>query len=317
MLPSPPSPEPHTVEIEATNHCSARCQFCPHPRMRRPKGFMQLDSFSGLLDDLAEYREGMWLNSHLSANPFPRVNFAGLGEPTLHKHLPKLVGAAVKRDFPVHMVTNGAHLRPRLVSDLVENGISRVAISLHTLDPSLYSSLMNLSLDRTLPLIRRAVPEFLQAGVAVELWRVLPPVATRTRDRFEDAYDDFVQSVGGPQVLGPSEPWDRDGTVRSIVPVADDSAIAGIWCHNMFFTLPIAWNGDVTTCCVDYAFMRQTLGNAFEEGISGVQRRRADDYRRRELPVCKTCTKWLDREYSEVAVVLGIDGKRDGVQDEQ
>ncbi len=27
----PPSPEPHTVEIELTNHCSARCSFCPHP----------------------------------------------------------------------------------------------------------------------------------------------------------------------------------------------------------------------------------------------------------------------------------------------
>ncbi|MDE5124075.1 MAG: hypothetical protein O4965_30205 [Trichodesmium sp. St19_bin1] len=47
----PSIPEPHTIEVEATNHCSARRSFCPHPRMKRSKGFLDIECFQKFIGD--------------------------------------------------------------------------------------------------------------------------------------------------------------------------------------------------------------------------------------------------------------------------
>lgn len=298
----PPNPEPHTVEIEATNHCSARCNFCPHPVMTRSKGYLDPDAFVGFLVELARDREELWIY-RASGGALPRIVFAGLGEPTLHPRLAEMVEASTRFGFRTQVVTNGAHLSDVLLDRLVAVGLDNLAISLHTLDPAVYYDIMKLPLAGVLPKIQAALARLAATPVDVELWRVLPPPG-RPRESAEASqrFADLIGSHPEVRILGPSEPWSRDSTVSlSAWPVADDSARGGIWCHRLYFTYNVAWDGTVVMCCVDFHRATVELGNVFHESFAEIQRRRAGVFRGADKPpICRGCRRWEDEEYVQV-----------------
>ena len=50
MLQLPTLPEPTEIEIETTNYCNARCVACPRNKLMAPKGYMDEQVFSVLLE---------------------------------------------------------------------------------------------------------------------------------------------------------------------------------------------------------------------------------------------------------------------------
>ena len=298
MLPAPPTPEPHTIEIEATNRCSAACTFCPHSTMTRPKGSLCADDLARLLDEVDRWRPTAWLNDRAGEMVFPRINFAGLGEPTLHDDLPLLVSLCSERGYSTQVVTNGSHLTASVSERLLEVGLDRLVVSLHTLDPEAYWNLMRLRLSRTLPNVLHAMDAFLSAGREVELWRVRPLGWAPEVERADEArFAEMLRDRPGTIILGPSDAWERDGTVDSVLPLANDTSEAGIWCHNLFFSLPICWDGEVPLCCVDYHRVSVPGGNAFRQPFSDILAHRRSLYEARDQGICRTCTKWVDTEY--------------------
>jgi MoaA/NifB/PqqE/SkfB family radical SAM enzyme len=298
----PSEPEPHTIEIEATNYCSARCSFCPHSIMTRKKGFLNVALFKTFIRRLGVDRERLWLFS-ASRGAVPRVVFAGLGEPTLHPNLPQLVEVCSEQGFRTQVVTNGAHLTEGLVRRLSRAGMSQLAVSLHSLNPVIYQSVMRLPLSKVLPRINMTLEMLAGSGVAVELWRVLPPPGM-PRESAEDMqrFEELIARFPWVKVLGPSEPWSRDGTVAdSAWPVADDSERGGIWCHRLFFTHNVAWDGTAVMCCVDYNRISVPLGNVFSDSFEEIRQRRAEILRAARKPaICQGCRRWQDFEYDEV-----------------
>lgn len=296
----PPVPEPHTLEVEATNHCSAKCVFCPHPRMERPKGFMDVELFERFVADLNTLRQDLWLNKAAGRLVFPKIVFAGLGEPTLHPQILRLVEICAQHEFICRVVTNGAHLTPELVSGLIDAKLSSLAVSLHSLNSSIYTAIMGLKLSRTLPGIKNAFAMLNDSKVEVEVWRVMaPPGMQRETTEDQADFDRFMSEYPEIKILGPSEPWSRDDTVpNSALPHADDSARGPIWCNNLYFTTNIAWDGTVVMCCVDYHRITMPLGNIFTDGFAEVQRRREAVYKATSGPaICRNCHKWADQEY--------------------
>lgn len=303
MLVYPPFPEPHTLEVEATNHCSARCLFCPNPRMTRPKGYLDADRFDDFLSEFSRHRDTLWLNRVSGLAKYPRVVFAGLGEPTLHARIVDLVRSCTTHGLRSQVVTNGAHLNKALLRGLIDAGLGNLAISLHTLNPGIYQSLMNLRLDVTLPRITLALRTLQGSSVAVELWRVLPPPGMeRDSPADQEAFDAFVQPFPFVKVLGPSEPWDRDDTVPSSVwGVVNDDPSSSVWCHKLYLTHNIAWDGTAVMCCVDYHRITTPLGNVFEDTFEDIQRRRMEILRGSVKPrICHGCRRWADPEYADI-----------------
>lgn len=300
-FPVPPRPEPYTVEIELTNHCNASCSFCPHSRMTRAKGFFAFERFPAFLAELSDLRAKLWLNATTSSMAFPRIVFAGLGDPTLHPRLPEFVRACSDARFETMVVTNGYKLGARLAEDLVAAGLDVCAISLHSVNPDHYRRLMGLDLRRTLARLDTAFPVFAAADTRVELWRVAPPPGEPRDDADDEArFAGFCQRFPFVRVLGPSEPWERDGQVpTSPWPTVHDSD--PVWCHKLYFTLNVAWDGTAVMCCVDFHRMTQPLGNVFVDGLHEVQRRRAQVFHR-PPELCTTCRRWPDNEYAERVV---------------
>ena len=55
---------PLNIGIEITNNCNLNCIMCNHDKMKRTKGFMQLDTYKKIIDETAIEQPGtrIWLD---------------------------------------------------------------------------------------------------------------------------------------------------------------------------------------------------------------------------------------------------------------
>ena len=71
------------LRMESTNHCNFKCTFCPHPQMKRKKGFMDEDLFYKTIDQAADLG-------------IIKLDLRNFGEPMLDKRL----GRMANEDIP-------------------------------------------------------------------------------------------------------------------------------------------------------------------------------------------------------------------------
>jgi pyruvate-formate lyase-activating enzyme len=130
---------PRLVAIETTNHCNAKCVFCPNNALSRDKGPMSDDVFDKIVSDCAEFPLGA-IEPFLQGDPF--------ADPKILLRLEKL-----RRSLPktkLRLYTNGYGMTPQKIDALAEIGLDHLYVSLNTLDPKRYESSMGLQLERTL-----------------------------------------------------------------------------------------------------------------------------------------------------------------------
>ena len=92
----------------------------------------------GFLNKLSEYRESIWLNSHTNKIKYPKVVFAGLGEPLLHPEIVEILKLTHNYGFETELVTNGLLLDNDLAEEIVKSNLETICISLHSLNSSMY-----------------------------------------------------------------------------------------------------------------------------------------------------------------------------------
>ena len=69
---------PSLIDFEVTNHCNLSCIMCARASMKRPKGFMDMDLFKKIVDQIPPHRiEKSWFHLH--------------GEPLLHPKLTDMI----------------------------------------------------------------------------------------------------------------------------------------------------------------------------------------------------------------------------------
>lgn len=117
------------LRISITDRCNFRCIYC-----MPPEGVVQMSHM-----DILRYNEIVDIAKIAAEAGVKHIRLTG-GEPTVRKGLVDLVRDI--HDIPgiesVAMTTNGM-LLPRMAQDLKEAGLSRVNISLDTLDPQQFT----------------------------------------------------------------------------------------------------------------------------------------------------------------------------------
>lgn len=110
------------ANIEITNLCNFDCWFCPRRAMTRENGLMTYEKFKEMI-----------LNLNL-ANFLKEIALAGIGEPTLHPDLIKMI-SFVKNNMPFKVVltTNASKFADQsFVEGLLGTNVDKVTISLRT-----------------------------------------------------------------------------------------------------------------------------------------------------------------------------------------
>ncbi|MBN1222598.1 MAG: radical SAM protein [Candidatus Aminicenantes bacterium] len=110
---------PPTIQIEPTNVCNLACPLCPSGTgtMKRPKGFMSMETFHKILDELQEVLLSVFLY--------------GWGEPFLNQQLPQMIEACTARKILSLTDTNGQCLQSYdKALRVVDSGLTAIIIAL-------------------------------------------------------------------------------------------------------------------------------------------------------------------------------------------
>ena len=105
------------VYVEITNQCNASCSFCPGTV--RPARRMSMEEFRHIADQLQGVTK--YLYYHL------------MGEPLTHPLLPDMIRYASSLGYKSAITTNGK-LLPRVGDNLLEAGVYKVNISVHSFE---------------------------------------------------------------------------------------------------------------------------------------------------------------------------------------
>lgn len=236
------------VYVEITNICNKSCSFCPgHDRDPRR---MSVEEFERVTDSLVGVTK--YIYYHL------------MGEPTTHPQLCNFIKTAKKKGFNSAVTTNGT-LLGRVGDDLIESGVYKVNISVHSFegqDERAYLEYLDTCFD--------FADKASKAGVltVMRLWnkgfdggRNLDIVA-RLKERFADG--EWKESPTGARIrhrlhleYGDRFAWPDMG--------AEDSG-NNVFCYGLSDHFSVLCDGTVVPCCLDRNG-DMALGNIFEDNI--------------------------------------------------
>ena len=117
---------PRSLWIELTSKCPFDCVFCSRSTLRGAGEHMSFALYRSLI---AQLREPEVI----------RLNYSG--ESTHHPRIIEAIELAAATGASVELVTALASLPHRLIGPLVESGLGRLSISLHTMDAAQFSAI--------------------------------------------------------------------------------------------------------------------------------------------------------------------------------
>jgi molybdenum cofactor biosynthesis enzyme MoaA len=266
---------PRLVAIETTNHCNAKCVFCPNNALARDRGPMPDDVFDKIVEDCKAFPLEA-VEPFLQGDPF--------SDPKILPRLEKL-----KRELPktkLRLYTNGYGMNPKKIDALAEIGLDHLYVSVNTLDPERYKGTMGLPIERTLRNLDYLTEPARRHRVAKNITFRM----TRLADTSLDEQESFVAFAKSKQVR-----WfivglfNYKGVVESRLPVPRYG------CEHVD-RLDIMASGNVTLCCMDHDG-EYGWGSVKDLSVLELYRhQQARKYRqlhaagqRREIEPCGTC----------------------------
>ena len=247
------------VYLEITNICNRACSFCPGTV--RPHRRMTMEEFDRVTDRLRGVTE--YLYYHV------------MGEPLTHPLLPDFIRLAKKKGFRSAITTNGT-LLPSRGRELIEAGVYKVNISVHSFEDGEDGEAHGRYLDGLLDFADRAS----ESGVltVLRLWNLdghgqaLGGNNERTLDYLRARFPD-----------GGDTPWrfsNRGARLRDKLHLeygdrfewpdmeAEDRG-SGVFCYGLKDHFAILCDGRVVPCCLDREGAI-TLGNIFESDVEDI-----------------------------------------------
>src|SRR3989338_11207747 len=124
-----PSLLPNQLFIEITDHCMLECIMCPRRHFKRGIGFMNIDLYKKIIDEVSQWPEP------------PTIMLVFLGEPLAHSEFIKFVQYAANKKVVVNTVSNGYVLTPQLAQEILNSGLERITFSLDAATKEVYDQI--------------------------------------------------------------------------------------------------------------------------------------------------------------------------------
>ncbi|MBO5935030.1 MAG: radical SAM protein [Clostridia bacterium] len=264
------------VYIEITNVCNMNCSFCHgHSRDKR---FMSEDAFNLILDRLSGQTE--YIYYHL------------MGEPLLHPLLPVFLKTAKNKGYKSMITTNGTLLN-KCGDDIINAGIHKVNISVHSFEESDNDEYLNY-LGKIADFAEKAN----YAGVIIVLrfWNNGIDEAKNNFaiDYFRSRFDgDWAENSKGLRIRNKMfiEYGDRFGWPDKNAEIQGDE----VFCYGLRDHFGILCDGTIVPCCLDSDGVIN-LGNVFDSDIESIlsseraaAMKSAFDCRKASEELCRRC----------------------------
>lgn len=262
---------PSKILFEPTSSCNLKCPLCPTGRgtLNRADGFMSLDQFKGIIDEIAPY------TTH--------VEMGGYGEPLLNENIFPMIRYATDKGIYVNMHSNVNLIdTPEKVRDLVASGLYHLTLSVDGATQKTYHRYRVGGNVETVVANAKAIMQERNRSGSERPFVTMQTVVTKVNEHEVDQIREIAEDVGvdaykakkaslsmtrpkgaadvAPSIIShwlPSKRYHRHNTT------VDKMNFNG--CDWLYKRCLVYWNGDITTCCFDASAVNK-MGNIFEAG---------------------------------------------------
>lgn len=305
LLAGQPARVPFVDQIELTNICPFRCQFCPRGvegKMKRPTGRMDFALFERLLEQL-----------HPDQAKWRAMELHHLGESLVHPEVDRFIAAAARRGLPTELSCNPSMLKGDLGPRILDAGLRRIVLSLDGVD------------DETSTLIRGPAARYdkaehnLEALLAHAAGMAEPPtIVIQMIDLHQNRHQRGAFLAR----------WGRTGLsfVRAYVKDLDgpDPATGepsetpvSYLCSYPWRSVVVLWDGRVVPCCRD-SDAALVLGDLTTQSLEEIWqaaevKRLREQLRKREVPcghLCDGCS-WSRDAFAKAMAARHPDGVKE------
>ncbi len=295
---------PYSLFIDPTNQCNFQCKFCPTgdrellQKIDRPAGMMDMKLYEKIIDSIQS--ESIASNSKLK-----RLHLFKDGEPFLHKDLVKMIRYAKQSNISesVETTTNASLLTKRKALEIIESGLDIIRVSIEHTSNEGYKQLCgsNADYEKIKENINYLYTEKKRRNAALQVHvKILDVKLSQTeKDTFLNDFSSSADSINIDQLMGWSGAEDKDWKLGQIVTTGMDATTPlneRIVCPVPFFKMAINFNGQVSTCCVDWslgAIVGDFRKQSFKEIWQGAKLRnfRLNHLmgKRRLIEICAEC----------------------------
>ena len=251
------SPMPFTLTVELVNRCNLNCIMCFTENHKTQKFTVNIEQFK----ELIKQAEKIGIPSILIGSGSEGLIYKEI------KNIIKIVNESKIMDF--FLITNGTLLTPELSRYIIENGVTRLLISLDAVTEDTFEKIRG---KRLLGLIEHNIENFLK--IRKELNKSFPilrlsfcvqDLNRHEQKRFVKKWKDKVDYLDF-QVLSD---FSYVGKLLKEKDSNKSKSSDTPFCHYPFSYLSIWSNGDISPCCVFYG-KNIVLGNIKENTLEEV-----------------------------------------------
>lgn len=248
---------PDRVYLESTNVCNLDCIMCPTGLHidTRPKGFIEWDLFTAVIDEIAPFAEAVVLHSW--------------GEPLLHKDIIEMIAYAKARGLWVETSTNATRLDEDTARKILASGLDRIYLSMDGLTKETYERVrvkgkyeeVLANIERFLDL-KHELGSPIEADIQIVRLSETDAEVEAFVERWKSSRADVINvkelDTWGGQIDQVSE--------LAVEPSADDVNSDRRPCPNLWYHCHIHWDGVLVSCSRDYDAITP-LGNVRNGGV--------------------------------------------------
>jgi hypothetical protein len=283
---------PEHIQLETINGmCTARCNMCAIRSWKRKSYVMEMDDFVRILYKFQPYQ------SHQKY-----LSLFGFGEPLLDKLLPARITVAKLMEFKsVGIATNCTELSKDMSMDLMKAGLDTLICSIDGYTAKTHESIrVGTKFDDVCWNVNRFL--YLRNFHEQKTKVILRFVRQQSNAHEWEEYRKYWEHRLEPQKYGDAvlslDVVDCDGKVEDYKnkDVLGDMELSCV-CEQLYDRILVLSNGDVALCCGDDEG-KFKLGNVLEQNPMEIYnnetfntyRRKMEQGRVGELPLCNTCT---------------------------
>ena len=209
-----------------------------------------------------------------------------MNEPMLDRELPERVAyitARINKPQYVKVTSHGGLLTERMAKGLLDSGLSKLKISVQSLDADTYRQIMDLPLEKTLKNIDRFL--------ALKNQDEIPRIRQYWQDRNIKLYIEPVENRADQHNI-------RDTAVGA------QKLKAFSWCRRLMEQIYILYDGRMLQCCADWE-QQSVMGDLTKDRLMDIWHGKLySDYRRRFAGgdvrgmICACCRKQAKEAHS-------------------
>lgn len=254
-----------TAHIQTQSYCNARCIICPYVHVKHSfkQGKMTWDLFTKIIDDILHYPTLKCIMLTLQ------------NEPLLDRGLPEKINYIRKQapDMEVAITTNGSLLDNKTLKSLSAAGLTSIISSINALTKETFDRIekglnFDIVMKNLFHLINRK-PKDLYVAVKMMLVKQ-NAIEILFLDRFS-TLGKSIKKNDIPLIVGPIS--NRAGNLRRyrdlLIYSNEQSSKKKLYCHDIFESLNILFNGDVIACCADWTRC-SVMGNINELSLKEI-----------------------------------------------